>query len=73
MRIALGGVAHKPWRAFEAESYLTGKQPTIESFKKAAEIATREARPHRDNNFKVSLAQRSIVRGLENAAKGGAA
>ncbi|MEJ7624109.1 MAG: xanthine dehydrogenase family protein subunit M [Pyrinomonadaceae bacterium] len=72
-RIALGGVAHKPWRAFEAESYLAGKQPTTESFKKAAEIATREARPHRDNTFKVTLAQRVIVRALDNAAKGGVA
>lgn len=66
-RIALGGVAHKPWRANEAEAFLKGKQIDAATFKQAAEIATRDARPLRDNSFKVTLAQRVIVRALTRA------
>lgn len=71
-RIALGGVAHKPWRAIEAEGFLKNKRPSEQVFKQAAEIAMKEARPHRDNLFKVKLAERSIVRALKNAMNGGA-
>jgi xanthine dehydrogenase YagS FAD-binding subunit len=71
-RIALGGVAHKPWRAVEAERSLVGKRADEAAFKQAAEIAMKEARPLRDNAFKVNLAKRSIVRALSNANKGGA-
>src|SRR5687767_14205597 len=44
-RIALGGVAHKPWRALEAEKYLTGKEATEENFKAAAAAEMKAAKP----------------------------
>ncbi|MGE3468348.1 MAG: xanthine dehydrogenase family protein subunit M [Pyrinomonadaceae bacterium] len=72
-RIALGGVAHKPWRAVEAEGFLAGKKPEPETFKRAAEIAVKEARPLKDNAFKVNMAQRAIVRALNNSTRQGAA
>jgi xanthine dehydrogenase YagS FAD-binding subunit len=61
-RLALGGVAHKPWRAHEAEKNLIGKQPGQDVYREAAEIALRGARPYPHNAFKVELAKRSIVR-----------
>lgn len=71
-RIALGGVAHKPWRVVEAEQFLAGKRPTEQVFAEAGEIAMKQARPHKENAFKVPLAQRSIARALKYAAIGGA-
>ncbi len=71
-RIALGGVAPKPWRATEAEQFLTGKRASDDAFKQAGEIAIKAARPQTDNKFKVTLAQRSIARALNNAMNGGA-
>jgi xanthine dehydrogenase YagS FAD-binding subunit len=62
--IALGGVAHKPWRAEKAERMLIGKKPDEASFRAAAEAEMHEARPYRNNAFKVELARRSIVRAL---------
>jgi xanthine dehydrogenase YagS FAD-binding subunit len=61
VRLALGGVAAKPWRAYEAERLLLGAAPTEESFRRAAaaELAPAVAQPH--NTFKIELAQRSIV------------
>jgi xanthine dehydrogenase YagS FAD-binding subunit len=64
VRIALGGVAHKPWRAEKAERILIGKKPDEAAFRAAAEAELREARPYRNNAFKVELARRSIVRAL---------
>jgi xanthine dehydrogenase YagS FAD-binding subunit len=72
-RIALGGVAHKPWRAIEAEQSLKGKKAGSEAFARAAEIAVRDAKPFTENKFKVELAKRSIVRALTNATNGGVA
>ncbi|WP_336489341.1 FAD binding domain-containing protein [Methylobacterium nigriterrae] len=69
-RLALGGVAHKPWRNEEAEALLQGKPATRESFQAAADLIVREARPQSENGFKVELARRAIVRGLEQAAAG---
>jgi xanthine dehydrogenase YagS FAD-binding subunit len=66
-RIALGGVAHKPWRAEKAEHVLTGKKPDKDTLRAAAAAELRAARPYRNNAFKVELAQRSIVRALETA------
>jgi len=63
-RIALGGVATKPWRAYEAEESLVDVAPNEASFKSAAEIALRGARPRGDNTFKVELAKRAIVKAL---------
>lgn len=66
-RIALGGVAHKPWRAFEAEKFLNGKTATEDNFKQAAEIAVKDAKPLSQNGYKVTLAKRAIVRALKMA------
>jgi xanthine dehydrogenase YagS FAD-binding subunit len=68
-RIALGGVATKPWRAAEAEQSLAGQDVSNRSFRRAAEIALEGARTHRDNEFKVELAKRTIVRALRRAAE----
>ena len=64
VRIALGGVAHKPWRATEAEVVLRGAPATEESFARAAEAELAAARPLSGNAFKVPLARRVIVRTL---------
>ncbi|MCJ2114072.1 xanthine dehydrogenase family protein subunit M [Methylobacterium sp. E-025] len=69
-RLALGGVAHKPWRNREAEALLQGKPATRESFQAAAALIVAEAQPQAGNAFKVELARRAIVRGLEQAAAG---
>jgi xanthine dehydrogenase YagS FAD-binding subunit len=69
-RLALGGVAHKPWRNREAEAFLQGKPATRESFRAAADLVVAEAEPQSENGFKVELARRAIVRGLEQAAAG---
>lgn len=66
-RVALGGVATRPWRAAEAEAVLQGKKPTTELFLAAAAAALSKAQPRRDNSFKVELAQRCIVRALSEA------
>ncbi|SFK70322.1 FAD binding domain-containing protein [Methylorubrum salsuginis] len=69
-RLALGGVAHKPWRNPEAEALLQGKPATRETFQAAADLILREAKPQSTNGFKIELARRAIVRGLEQAAAG---
>lgn len=61
VRIALGGVAHKPWRAWKAEDALRGQAATLENFRAAAEAELAGAQPLRDNAFKVGLAQRTLV------------
>ena len=67
VKIALGGVAHKPWRAIEAEKFLNGKAATEENFKQAAELAVKDAKPLSQNAYKVTLAKRAIVRTLKTA------
>jgi xanthine dehydrogenase YagS FAD-binding subunit len=69
-RIALGGVAAKPWRAREAEALLMGAEATTQNFRRAAEAALAAARPSGDNAFKIELAQRIVVRALTLAAGG---
>ena len=69
-RLALGGVAHKPWRNREAEALLAGKPATRASFQAAADLIVAEAKPQSANGFKIDLARRAIVRGLEQAAAG---
>jgi len=66
-RIAMGGVAHKPWRALRAEQLLAGKEPTEANFKAAAELEMEAAKPLAGNKFKVELGKRSIVRALNVA------
>lgn len=70
-RVAMGGVAHKPWRATQAEEFLSGKKAVRENFEKAAEQALKTARPLEKNGFKVELGKKAIVRALEQAMKGG--
>jgi xanthine dehydrogenase YagS FAD-binding subunit len=67
VRIALGGVATKPWRAPAAESVLRGAAPTEEVFRADATAALRDAQPRKHNAFKVPLAQQAIVRALTDA------
>ena len=69
-RIALGGVAHKPWRSEAAESLLRGKAANEASYRVAAEEALRGARVYKHNGFKVELAKRTIVLALTLAANG---
>lgn len=64
-RIALGGVATKPWRAKTAEQALIGQPARVESFQRAAAAALEGAQPQGDNAFKVELARRTIVRALQ--------
>ncbi|GAB2683269.1 xanthine dehydrogenase family protein subunit M [Mucilaginibacter koreensis] len=63
-RIALGGVGTKPWRSMAAEQALTGKAPSVQVFREAAEIALSSAKPYKDNAFKIELAKRTLVRAL---------
>lgn len=77
VRLALGGVAHKPWRAWKAESALKGQPATAKNFHAAAAAELADAKPLRDNGFKIDLAQRTIVAVLnglaEQASKGASA
>lgn len=68
-RIALGGVALKPWRVPAAEQALRGKEAGAAAFREAADILVRGAKPHRFNAFKIELARRSIVRALSTASQ----
>ncbi len=61
IRIAFGGVAHKPWRAFKAENYLMNKQATEENFYAAVEEELKYAKGFGDNDFKIELAKRTFV------------
>lgn len=70
VRIALGGVSHKPWRALNAEALLLGKEATAENFNKAAEAEMNTAKPLAYNRFKIKMGKQSIVRALEIAFKG---
>ena len=69
-RLALGGVAMKPWRAREAELILAGARPDGSLFHRAAEAALADAKPSGDNGFKIELARRIVVRALSLAAAG---
>ncbi|MEP7075177.1 MAG: xanthine dehydrogenase family protein subunit M [Acidobacteriota bacterium] len=66
-RIAMGGVAHKPWRAMQAEKYLAGKKATEENFTAAASAEMAAAKPLEHNKFKVELGKRAIVHALMRA------
>jgi xanthine dehydrogenase YagS FAD-binding subunit len=61
VRLALGGVAHRPWRASTAEAALIGKPATEAAFRAAAETELAQAKPLRDNAFKIELAKRVIT------------
>jgi xanthine dehydrogenase YagS FAD-binding subunit len=67
--IALGGVAHKPWRVKEAEAALIGRPLDDAALSSAADLVLRGAKPYRDNAFKVELARRAMVRALRTAGE----
>jgi xanthine dehydrogenase YagS FAD-binding subunit len=67
VRLVLGGVAHKPWRAVAAEAELRGQALTEAVVNKAAEAAVEGAQPYPDNAFKVELARRAVTRALRIA------
>ena len=68
--IALGGVAHKPWRDKDAEKILKDQSPTRENFEKVAEKIFSDAKGFGANSFKIELGKRAVVRALEQAANG---
>jgi xanthine dehydrogenase YagS FAD-binding subunit len=68
--LALGGVAHKPWRILEAELALVGKAASPENFARAAEILLHGALGYEHNRFKIELAKQGVVRALTVAAQG---
>jgi xanthine dehydrogenase YagS FAD-binding subunit len=69
-RIALGGVAPKPWRSLKAESVLRDQAPTPQNFAKVADVLLAGARGYGHNDFKIGLARRGIIRALGQAARG---
>lgn len=69
-RLALGGVAHKPWRRSQAEEVLIGRAATEDSFTKAADVLLEGAHGREHNAFKIDLAHRAIVRALSQAVAG---
>jgi xanthine dehydrogenase YagS FAD-binding subunit len=68
VRVAMGGVAPKPWRALEAEKVLRGKAATEENFRAAADAEMKGAQPLEHNKFKVELGRRAIVLALKRAS-----
>ena len=64
-RLAMGGVAHKPWRLISAENFLKGKPASITNFQQAANLAIREAKGFGYNNFKLKLAPNTIIETLK--------
>jgi xanthine dehydrogenase YagS FAD-binding subunit len=69
-RLALGGVAHKPWRDMAAEAALRGEPASQATFTHAANLLLRDAKGYEHNAFKIDLARRGIVRSLIQAAQG---
>ena len=69
-RVALGGVAHKPWRDPEAEAALRGQAANPATFERAADLVLRGAKGFAHNTFKIDLARRAIIRALTQAANG---
>jgi xanthine dehydrogenase YagS FAD-binding subunit len=67
-RLAMGGVAHKPWRLTAAEQALVGKPATEETFRQAAAVAMQGAKAFKHNAYKLKLAPNTIVQALKNAA-----
>lgn len=67
-RLAMGGVAHKPWRLTVAENYLKGKEANIANFQQAASFALKEAKSYGHNDFKLTLAPNTIVHTLKTVA-----
>lgn len=68
-RLAMGGVAHKPWRLAAAEVFLKGKEATVANFRQAAALAMKDAKGYGYNNFKLKLAPNVVVETLQNISK----
>ncbi|KQT16917.1 FAD-binding molybdopterin dehydrogenase [Chryseobacterium sp. Leaf404] len=66
-RLASGGVAHKPWRWYEAEKFLNGKIPTPENFSAAADLAVKDIKPLSKNGFKKEMLRGAIITALQNS------
>ena len=66
IRIAFGGLAHKPWRAHTAEEHLRGREPTDENVRAAAAIELAAARPLGDNDFKIPMAGSALVTAMRD-------
>ena len=67
-RLAMGGVAHKPWRLHAAEDFLKGKTANEDTFKQAAAVAMQGAKAYQYNKFKLTLAPNAIVHALQTAS-----
>jgi xanthine dehydrogenase YagS FAD-binding subunit len=67
-RVALGGVGAKPWRSLEAEAALLNQPVSAATFRHAAELALRDAKPQSENAYKVELSKRCLVRALTMAS-----
>ena len=65
IRLAMGGVAHKPWRLAVAESFLTGKEANLNNFQQAAALVLKDAKSFGQNDFKLKLAPNTIVQTLK--------
>ena len=65
-RLASGGVAHKPWRWYEAEKFLKGKSATENVFEEAAKLATKDLKPLSENAYKIPMLQGAIVTALKD-------
>lgn len=65
IRLAMGGVAHKPWRLTAAEQFLKGREATAANFKQAATLAMKDAKAYGPNQFKLTLAPNTIVHTLQ--------
>ena len=70
VRLAMGGVSHKPWRALTAEKFLKGKTANIANFKDAAEAEMKTAKAFEYNKFKIEMGKKAIVRALSQAMNG---
>ena len=69
-QIAMGGVAHKPWRALKAEAFLKGKSATTANFAKAAALEMDAAKPLSHNKFKIEMGKQTLINAMEIAWKG---
>lgn len=69
VRIAMGGVAHKPWRASDSEKALIGKAPGADAWRAASEAAVHGSKTYGENAFKIELAKRTVARALATVAR----
>jgi xanthine dehydrogenase YagS FAD-binding subunit len=67
-RLAMGGVAHKPWRLTAAEEFLKGKTVSEDNFRQAAQIAMQGSKAYQYNQFKLKLAPNTLLQSLKTAS-----